>query len=115
MNKFETYIINYNDTYDMIVIKNYPEEIYHYVLLKEKCDRIADLCDDCKLAETKHQTNYVGLHKGYPLNFETAKRYGFNVDYLIEKFRISEAEAFYMAKVLKKNFGLKFKELEDVE
>lgn len=110
--QFKAFIIDYNSTYDMIVIENYPQNIYHYVMLKERGEHLADLCDDCRYTG-KHNSHLVSIHKGYPLNFQVAKRVGFNVDYLSEKFRISEAEAYFMAKILKNNFGLKFKELND--
>lgn len=110
--EYKTYVIDYNTTYDMIVIENYPKDIYHYVILKEKGEHVADLCDDCHHTG-KHHPNWVSIHKSYPLNFQVAKKVGFNIDYLSEKFRISEVEAHFMAKVLKNNFGLKFKELEE--
>ena len=112
MEEYKTSIINFNKDYDMIVIENYPQKFYHYVLLKEKNDFLVGICDDCVYTK-KHNHNWTSLHKGYCLNFPVAKSASFDIGYLQEKFRIDEKEAAYMAKILSKNFGLKFRDLKE--
>lgn len=114
MNEYKTSIINFNKDYDMIVIENYPQNFYHYVLLKEKKDLLVGICDDCTYTK-KHNHKWTSLHKGYSLNFPVAKSVSFDTGYLQEKFRINNKEAMYMAKILNKNFGLKFRDLNDNE
>lgn len=112
MIEYKTSIINFNNDYDMIVIENYPQNFYHYVLLKEKRDLLVGICDDCTYTQ-KHNPEWANLHKGYSLNFPVAKSASFDIGYLQEKFRINEKEAMFMAKILNQNFGLKFRELNN--
>ena len=73
---------------------------------------LVSVCDDCTYTK-KHNHEWTNLHKGYSLNFPVAKSASFDIGYLQEKFRIDENEAIYMAKILNKNFGLKFRDLND--
>ena len=113
MREYKTKIVDYNNEYDLVVIENYPKEYYHYVLLKQKADQIVRICNDCDVDQSASKVKEItGLHKGYSINFEAAANYGFNIGYLSEKFYITEAEAYFMAKILNENFGVRFKELE---
>ena len=99
-------IFDFNNTYDLVVIEDYPEG-YLYVLLKQKADQICRICSDCLFMDNSHEyhtekTQYTGLNIGYPINLGLSGV--IHANYLEEKFFVSEIEACHLAKILSDNF-----------
>ena len=115
MQKLETTFLDFNDEYDLLIIENYPKEIYQKQLLKQKANQIGRLCNDCLMDETQRgkKQDWTFLHKGYPVNVEAARQHGFNVDYLGEKLFLNEAESYFLCKILSNHFDIPFKEFDN--
>jgi hypothetical protein len=111
MQEIKTTVFDFNGDYDLIVMENYPEEIYHYVLLKRKAEQVARICNDCfSDDDLRGKNEFTGLHKGYPINLQTGTTCGFNTWYLQDKLYLNDLETQMLAKILSNHYGIKFKE-----
>lgn len=113
MKELKTRLFDFNDDYDLLIIEDYPEG-YHYVLLKQKANQIARVCNDCRFdGDQIGKNEYTGFNRGYPINIHTGENWGFNVDYLAEKLFLTQAETYFISKILRKYYNVSFKEFDE--